>query len=98
MSRFQDIRDWARDRNLIEGSDSFRQVTKLLEEAGEIAQGVAKGRTLDVADGIGDVVVVLTILAAQNGLLMEACIEEAWQQIKDRKGRMVNGVFIKEGD
>lgn len=98
MSRFEDIRQWATDRNLIEGSDSFRQITKLMEEMGEIAQGVAKGRELDVADGIGDVVVVLTILAAQNNLSIEGCIEHAWQQIKDRKGRMVNGVFIKEGD
>lgn len=98
MSRFDDIRQWAQDRNLIEGSDSFRQVTKLMEEVGEIAQGVAKGRVADIADGIGDVVVVLTILAAQNNLSIEYCIEQAWQQIKDRKGRMVDGVFIKEGD
>lgn len=98
MSRFDDIRQWAQDRNLIEGSDSFRQVTKLLEEAGEIAQGVAKGRVADIADGIGDAIVVLTVLAAQNKLSIEGCIEHAWQQIKDRKGRMVNGVFIKEGD
>lgn len=98
MSRFDDIRQWAQDRNLIEGSDSFRQVTKLLEEAGEIAQGVAKGRVADIADGIGDAIVVLTVLAAQNDIQIETCIELAWEQIKDRKGRMVNGVFIKEGD
>lgn len=98
MSRFEDIRQWAKDRNLIEGSDSFRQVTKLLEEAGEIAQGVAKGRVADIADGIGDAIVVLTILAAQNEIHIEDCIELAWEQIKDRKGRMVDGVFIKEGD
>lgn len=97
-NRFSDIRKWAEERNLIAGSDSFRQMTKLIEEVGEIAQGIAKQRTSDVADGIGDAVVVLTILAAQQGVTIEACIELAWSQIKDRKGRMVDGVFRKEGD
>ena len=98
MSRFPDIRQWAADRNLIEGSDSFRQITKLVEEVGELAHGIAKRRPDEIVDGIGDAVVVLTILAAQNGLTIEDCIERAWDEIKGRKGRMVDGVFVKEGD
>ena len=98
MNRFEDIRTWAAQRNLIEGSDSFRQMTKLSEEVGELAHGIAKNRPAEIADGIGDAVVVLTILAAQNGMTIEDCIESAWAEIKDRKGRMVDGVFIKEGD
>lgn len=98
MNQFNNIRQWAQDRNLIEGSDSFRQMTKLTEEIGEIAQGIAKASVADIVDGIGDAVVVLTILAAQNGFTIETCIDLAWGQIKDRKGRMVDGVFIKEGD
>lgn len=98
MNGFNDIRQWAEDRNLIEGSDSFRQMTKLIEEVGELAHGIAKNRPDEIADGIGDAVVVLTILAAQNGVAIEDCIERAWNEIKDRKGRMVNGVFVKEGD
>ena len=49
-------------------------------------------------DGIGDAIVVLTILAAQLGIHVEDCIEAAWQEIKDRKGVMRDGVFVKEGD
>lgn len=97
-SRFNDIREWAVARNLTEGSDSFRQMTKLVEEVGELAHGIAKNRPEEIADGIGDAVVVLTILAAQNGLSIEECIERAWNEIKDRKGRMSNGVFIKDSD
>jgi hypothetical protein len=41
-------------------------------------------------------VVVLTIMAAQNGMMIEDCIDNAWQEIKDRKGKMVDGIFIKE--
>lgn len=98
MGRFHDIRNWASDRNLIDGSDRFRQLTKLAEEMGELAAGIAKGKEPLVADSIGDMVVVLTILAAQSGVMIEECIEHAWDEIKDRKGRMVDGVFLKEAD
>ena len=98
MSRFNDIEDWANDRNLIDGSDSFRQCTKLAEEMGELAGGIAKNRPDVIADSIGDMVVVLTILAAKNNMSITDCIERAWIEIKDRKGRMVDGVFIKEED
>jgi hypothetical protein len=47
-------------------------------------------------DSIGDAFVVLTILAAQKNLEIEECVVHAWHQIKDRKGRMVDGIFVKE--
>lgn len=98
MCMFNDIRQWARDRNLIDGSDRFRQMVKLAEEQGELAAGIAKGNTELVADSIGDMVVVLTILAEQSGLSIEGCIEQAYHEIKDRKGRMIDGVFVKSED
>ena len=96
MPRFNEIRQWAHDRNLIEGSDRFRQMVKLVEEQGELAAGIAKGNEFLVIDSIGDMVVVLTILAEQSGRRIESCIEQAYQEIKDRKGRMQDGVFVKE--
>lgn len=98
MSQFDNIRRWALARNLIEGSTPEKQFTKLIEEIGELATGLAKKRDDLVMDGIGDAVVVLTILAAQRGVNIEACIDMAWDEIKDRKGRMVDGVFVKEDD
>lgn len=160
---------WARDRNLIEGSTLQAQACKLWEEFGELATGVNKGR-LDLAlDGIGDCLVVLTIMLEQLathtalrvnpvrdkptaphlaprtpdelpstrhlllraahslatlpilsptfecweivfasydlqriayklGTTPEACLQTAWNEIKDRKGRMIDGVFVKEAD
>lgn len=96
--QFDNIREWAEARNLIEGSRPVSQVCKLVEELGELATGVNKGKNDLIADGIGDAVVVLTILAKQCGLNIEDCIELAWNEIKDRKGRMVDGIFIKEQD
>lgn len=98
MSRFVDIRRWANDRNIIDGATPQAQFVKLIEEVGELAEGIAKGRHAAVYDGIGDAVVVLTILAAQYGVEIEHCIELAWNEIKDRKGKMVNGTFVKESD
>jgi NTP pyrophosphatase (non-canonical NTP hydrolase) len=90
------IRRWAEDRNLIRGSDVKSQFVKLIEEAGELANAIAKKNDIEFADAIGDMVVVLTIMAAQNGMMIEDCIDNAWQEIKDRKGKMVDGIFIKE--
>lgn len=98
MNPFRNIRRWANDRNLVEGSTPEKQFLKLSEEVGELAAGLARSDQDAVKDGIGDAVVVLTILAAQKGLLIEDCIRAAWDEIKDRKGRMIDGVFIKEAD
>ena len=95
---FTQIREWAEARNLIAGSDSFRQLAKLAEEAGELAGAIAKQQPAGIQDGIGDCVVVLTILTAQNGLKIEDCIAQAYDEIKDRRGVMKDGVFVKEED
>ena len=96
MKTFTQIREWAEARNLIAGSDSFRQLAKLVEETGELAADISRGR--HIADSIGDCVVVLTILATQNGLQIEDCIAQAYDEIKDRRGVMKDGVFVKEED
>ena len=98
MSRFADIRQWADARNIIRGASPEKQFVKLMEEIGELANGMAKNKVDNIYDGIGDAVVVLTILAAQYDVEIEHCIELAWNEIKDRKGRMVNGIFVKESD
>lgn len=99
----QQIRDWATDRNL-NTADPNKQMLKLMEEVGELAQGMAKSNEGQVIDSIGDIYVVLTILTMQlcnHGKLnhtIEECIAAAYEEIKDRKGEMVDGVFVKEAD
>jgi NTP pyrophosphatase (non-canonical NTP hydrolase) len=96
MEEFNRIRKWAVDRNLIEGSDNKAQFLKLLEEVGELSHAIQKNNTDEFIDAIGDVIVVLTIMAAQRNINTETCLDHAWDQIKDRKGKMINGVFVKE--
>lgn len=85
---------WHAARNLIDGSTDQAQYVKLIEEAGELAGNIA--RCKDVRDDIGDMLVVLINIAARNNTNLAECLAVAWEDIKDRKGTMVAGVFIKE--
>lgn len=92
-----DIEQWAKDRNL-DTADPNKQLLKLGEEFGELCQGQAKGKRDQVKDSIGDMYVVMTILSMQLGIDIRDCIDMAYDEIKDRKGQLVDGVFVKEGD
>lgn len=102
------ILDWGQKRGLHETQDLKPQLTKLIEELGEIAAGVARHDDERIVDGVGDLLVVLIQFGAvhrkQWGTdpadYLEDCLNHAWAQIKDRAGKTKNGVFIKmeEGD
>lgn len=163
------VENWAVERNIVEGSDPSKQFLKLVEELGELAEGICTRNTDLAMDGAGDVAVVAIIMAKQYnkelnfstkvhgskssgepsfptlayrrfaltaasigaiggvlargnakpetmqsllslvmehlvqlthmlGTSLEACLEMAWNEIKHRKGRMVDGVFVKEED
>ena len=90
----QKIKQWHVDRNLIEGATDETQFVKLQEEVDELRTNIENGTT--VIDDIGDIIVVLINIATRNNLTLTECVEYAWNEIKDRKGKMVNGVFVKE--
>jgi NTP pyrophosphatase (non-canonical NTP hydrolase) len=90
------IIQWHHDRNLINGSTDKDQVLKLMQELGELSDSVCKGK--DVKDDLGDMMVVMLNIMERQGVTMEECLLTAYNDIKDRKGRMVDGIFVKEGD
>lgn len=92
----QKVTQWHHDRNLIEGSTDKDQTLKLLQELGELSDSVCKGK--DVRDDLGDMMVVIINIAERNGLTLRECLEKAWNDIKHRKGKMVDGIFVKESD
>ena len=92
------VGEWAEARNIIHGTSPGKQLKKLLEEVGELAAAIATGDLEEAKDGIGDTAVVLAVIAKQLGLRFEGCCEHAWNEIKNRKGRIVGGVFVKEAD
>ncbi len=89
------IRNWANARGLYKKGDPKTQFCKLMEEAGELGRGLLKDDFEEQVDAIGDMVVVLTNLAELIGTDIEYCINSAYNEIKNRKGKMENGTFVK---
>jgi len=89
---------WAEERNLIFGSTPEKQFSKTLEEVEELKQGLEDGITKEIIDGIGDVTVTLIILSEMHGFEFQQCLQYAYDEIKDRKGKMIDGIFVKEAD
>lgn len=87
------IIDWHHDRNLIEGSTDKDQALKLLQELGELSDSICRGE--DIRDDIGDMLVVMLNIMVRNNLTLKDCLEKAWNDIKDRKGKMIDGIFVK---
>ena len=96
IERTNDIKKWHRDRNLIDGATDKDQLAKLIQEMGELSDNICKGR--DIRDDIGDMIVVLINIAERNDISLTECIKTAWEDIKDRRGAMRDGVFIKQDD
>ena len=85
---------WHRDRNLIEGSDDKSQTLKLMQELGELSDSVCKEQ--DIKDDIGDMLVVMINICERNNTTLKECLIVAYSDIRNRRGKMVDGVFIKE--
>jgi len=90
------VSQWHKDRNLIEGSTDKDQVLKLAQELGELSDSVCKGK--DISDDIGDMLVVMINIVERNNLTLTHCLQKAWVDIKDRRGKMIDGIFVKEED
>ena len=147
----QRVLKWARDRNIIEGSDAIRQLLKTCTEAGEMVDATRAIDLDEYVDSIGDQWVTIVIGMEMTGVLYQDAldaareinrpasvddivssislisdgmlkqdryklcqgygeylsilrglpdfvdgVEKAWDTIKDRKGKMVNGVLLKK--
>lgn len=91
------VEQWSINKGLHQ-ADSTKQALKFFEESGEVAAALARSNMDALKDGIGDVVVTLIILAQQNGMTLQECLQYAYDEIKGRTGEMVNGVFVKSED
>ena len=90
------ILEWAKGRGILIPDNATKQMLKLTEEVGELAGAIAKNNKIDQIDAIGDIQVVLIILSEQLGINYKEALESAYNVIKERKGKTVNGIFIKD--
>ena len=95
-NRFDLIRSWASKRGIYDKGNSHTQYVKLMEEAGELAAALLNNDKPEIVDAIGDMVVVLTNLAKLEGFDIENCVDSAYNEIANRKGKMINGTFVKQ--
>ena len=88
---------WGKDKGILSDQSSSKyQFIKLTEEQGELAQGLLKNDRALIIDSIGDMTVVLILLATMEGLSFEQCLVSAYKEIAGRTGKMQNGTFVKD--
>lgn len=96
------INQWADNRGLKQ-ADPKIQWMRVTEEVGEIRDVLLKPTKFTqpqaaLKDAIGDTLVTIIVLAHQLDLDVTECLSIAYEEIKNRKGKMVNGTFVKEED
>ena len=103
---------WANDKGILEKATPMAQANKTLEEVQELIEAVywqkynvetyvnEKGKQVntkeEIKDALGDILVTIIIGAELQGLQLEDCLESAYNVIKNRNGKMVDGQFIKD--
>ena len=94
------IFQWAEDRNMIKPDilTGLAQLAKVTEELGELSAGINKNDEDKTKDSLGDIMVTLIILAQDLNFDLLDCLNSAYRVIQNRKGKTINGVFVKESD
>lgn len=100
------VRQWGLDKGITGAGGSgtlLGQLTKTQEELTETRDAAVRFMLLqcsayreELADGIGDCTVTLILAAEMAGLKFEECLEAAYNVIKSRTGKMIDGQFVKD--
>lgn len=85
---------WFEDRGL---HDPVMQMVKVQEEVGELAHEISRARydTPEVVDALGDIFVTIIGMCHHLGIEPGYALHTAYNEIKDRKGKVINGSFVK---
>lgn len=87
---------WADEKGIFEKGTPIGQAIKTMEECVELCAAVNAGNRFEIKDALGDIMVTILIQAQMQGMSLEDCLESAYNVIAKRKGKMVNGQFVKE--
>ena len=91
------VEQWFVDRNL-HTLNGAGQLTKLTEEVRELEDAFITDDLAEEIDAVGDILVVLIGYCMQRDLDIMDCLASAYEEIKDRKGKVIDGMFWKEAD
>ncbi len=90
------VLEWADKKGLLKEENHLKQYAKLQEESNELLIALLNKDPYETIDALGDILVVITILAKQLNLDIEECYKAAYEEIKDRTGKTISGVFVKD--
>ena len=92
----EQVENWAIDKNIVTKDNWPKQLAKVVEELGELSSAMLKENSFLEIDSFGDVLVTLIVLAKQRDIKLQLALEAAYNEIKNRTGKTVNGTFIKD--
>jgi len=90
------VEQWAEEKGIIEKATPITQALKTLEETTELCLAITKNDRADIIDAIGDIAVTLIIQCRMQDVLLEECLQSAYDVISKRTGKMINGQFVKD--
>lgn len=100
MSKYKtmerNVEAWASDKGILEKATPFAQAMKTVEEVTELVVAIYDNNAAEIKDAIGDILVTVIIQAKMQGMSVEDCLESAYNVIKNRTGRMIDGQFVKD--
>jgi NTP pyrophosphatase (non-canonical NTP hydrolase) len=112
MRNKENVIQWAKGKGILDKATPLAQCFKTIEEVDELfealtaqekgldefvnSKGVLVNTREEIQDAFGDILVTITVGAELQGLDIEDCLQSAYDVIKNRTGKMVNGQFVKD--
>ncbi len=90
------IAGWAKEKRIMRDSNPLKQAIKTQEEVNELLNAILDQDKAQINDALGDIMVTLIIQAEMQGLRLEDCMTDVYKTISKRKGKMINGLFVKD--
>ena len=90
------VEQWAEEKGILSKATPLTQAIKTQEEVNELYRAILDDNREEIKDAIGDIMVTLIIQCKMQGMDLQDCLESAYNVIKNRTGKMVGGVFVKD--
>lgn len=92
------VEEWAASRGIMDKATPRAQAMKTIEEAAELLEAICDDDGEEIRLELGDVMVTCIIGCALQGFSAESALEAAYNKIRSREGKMVNGQFVRNRD
>lgn len=90
------VEQWAEAKGILSKATPLTQAMKTQEEVNELYRAILDDNRDEIKDAIGDIMVTLIIQCKMQGMDLQDCLESAYNVIKNRTGKMVGGIFVKD--